>query len=247
MTRPRVVETDSGIQGEFNVANYDEMQRRLRDKGWIETKDIIKSGITKGCALEIGSGPGYLGLEWLKQTEGTTLKGLDISKDMLSIAERNAKEYGLSERVEYIHGRGDKIPFEDESFDSAFTNGSLHEWSNPEETFNEIWRVLKREGKFFISDLRRDMFFLVRWFLWINTKQKEIMKFLAKVWMVDGFLEFVYFQKTTLLNRLENKINSLNYLLPFCVKDYLLSYWHLLQACSWGQKPPFLNECPYIL
>jgi len=66
MPRPRVVETDSGIQGEFIVAVYDEMQRRLRDKGWIETKDIIKSGITKGCALEIGSGPGYLGLEWLK-------------------------------------------------------------------------------------------------------------------------------------------------------------------------------------
>jgi hypothetical protein len=34
--------------------------------------------------------------------------------------------------------------------------------------------VLKKEGKFFISDLRRDMFFLVRWFLWINTKPKEI-------------------------------------------------------------------------
>ena len=174
MLRPRVAETDSGIQGEFIVTVYDEMQRRLRDKGWIETKDIIKSGITKGCALEIGSGPGYLGLEWLKQTEGTTLKGLDISKDMLSIAERNAKEYGLSERVEYIHGRGDRIPFEEGSFDAAFTNGSLHEWSNPKETFNEIWRVLRREGKFFVSDLRRDMFFLIRWFLWISAKPKEI-------------------------------------------------------------------------
>jgi ubiquinone/menaquinone biosynthesis C-methylase UbiE len=168
------VETDSGIQGEFTVAVYDEMQRRLRDKGWIETKDIIKSGITKGFVLEIGSGPGYLGLEWLKQTEGTTLKGLDISQDMLSIAERNAKKYGLSDRVEYIHGRGDRISFEDESFDAVFTNGSLHEWSHPKETFNEIWRVLKKEGKFFISDLRRDMSFMVKWFLWINTKPKEI-------------------------------------------------------------------------
>ncbi len=66
MTRPRVTETDQGIQGEFTVTLYDQMQRRLRDKGWIETKDIIKSGITKGIALEIGPGPGYLGLEWLK-------------------------------------------------------------------------------------------------------------------------------------------------------------------------------------
>jgi ubiquinone/menaquinone biosynthesis C-methylase UbiE len=174
MVKPRVPETDHGIQGEFTVEIYDQMQRRLRDKGWIETKDIIKSGITKGLALEVGSGPGYLGLEWLKNTQGTTLKGLDISADMISIAERNAKEYNLSERVEYVYSSGDKMPFPDETFDAVFTNGSLHEWSDPENTFNEIWRVLKKGGIVFISDLRRDMFFLIKWFLWINTKPKEI-------------------------------------------------------------------------
>ena len=174
MTRPRVTETDQGIQGEFTVNVYDQMQRRLRDKGWIETKDIIKSGITKGLALEIGPGPGYLGLEWLKNTQGTILKGLDISADMISIAERNAEEYGLSERVEFVHSGGDKMPFDDEIFDAVFTNGSLHEWSDPKNTFNEIWRVLKKGGRVFISDLRRDMVFLIKWFLWINSKPKEI-------------------------------------------------------------------------
>ena len=174
MTRPRVVETDSGIQGEFNVANYDELQRRLRDKGWIETRDVMKAGITKGLVLEIGPGPGYLGLEWLKHTGETVLKGLDISADMISVAERNASEYGLSERVEYVHSSGNKIPFADETFDAAFTNGSLHEWSDPRATFNEIWRVLRKGGVVFISDLRRDMFFLIRWFLWVNTRPKEI-------------------------------------------------------------------------
>lgn len=174
MPSSRVVETDSGIQGEFNVAVYDTMQRRLRDKGWIETKDIIKCGITKGLALEVGPGPGYLGLEWLKYTQGTTLKGLDISTDMISIAKNNAKEYGFSDRVEYIHSSGDKMPFNDGSFDAVFTNGSLHEWSNPKDTFSEIWRVLKKGGRVFISDLRRDMLFLLKWFLMINTKPKEI-------------------------------------------------------------------------
>ena len=174
MTRPRVIETDQGIQGELTVSAYDKMQRRLRDKGWIETKDIIKSGITKGMALEVGPGPGYLGLEWLKYTQGTTLKGLDISPEMISIAQRNAKEYGLSERVEYLHGSGGKLPFEDEKFDAVFTNGSFHEWSEPEKTLNEIWRVLKKEGRIFISDLKRNMFFLIKWFLWLGIKPREI-------------------------------------------------------------------------
>jgi hypothetical protein len=57
MIRLRVTETNQGMQGEFNVNIYDQMQRKLRDKGWMETKAIIKNGIMKGSALEIGSGP----------------------------------------------------------------------------------------------------------------------------------------------------------------------------------------------
>ena len=174
MPKPRKVETDQGIQGEFNVQIYDQMQRRLRDKGYIETKDIIKSGINSGLALEVGPGPGYLGLEWLKLTQESMLKGLDISPDMIKIAEKNAEEYGLSDRVEYVLSSGEKIPFEHNMFDAVFTNGSLHEWSEPQKTFDEIWQVLKPGGRVFISDLRRDMSFLIRWFLWINTKPKEI-------------------------------------------------------------------------
>jgi ubiquinone/menaquinone biosynthesis C-methylase UbiE len=174
MTRPRVPETNQGIQGEFTVEIYDQMQRRLRDKGWIETRDIIESGITRGLALEIGPGPGYLGLEWLKNTQATTLKGLDISADMIAVAERNARAYGLSERVEFVHSSGAELPFGDESFDAVFTAGSLHEWSEPQKTFNEIWRVLKTGGRVLISDFRRDMFPLLRWFLYLNARPKTI-------------------------------------------------------------------------
>ena len=174
MTRPRVPETNQGIQGEFTVEIYDQMQRRLRDKGWIETRDITKSGITHGLALEIGPGPGYLGLEWLKNTQGTTLKGLDISADMIAVAERNARAYGLSERVEYVHSSGARLPFEDGSFDAVFTASSLHEWSEPQKTFHEIWRVLKAGGRLLISDFRRDMFPLFKWFLWLIAKPKAI-------------------------------------------------------------------------
>jgi len=174
MTSARIVETDEGIQGEFDVILFDQMQRRLRDKGWIETKDIMKRGIDTGCALEVGSGPGYLGLEWLKHTEGTSLKGLDMSMNMIKIAMKNAQEYGLTHRVEYIHGNGDDMPFDADIFDAVFTNGSLHEWVDPRTTFNEIWRVTKEGGRIFISDLRRDMSALVRFFLWLNTMPKEM-------------------------------------------------------------------------
>jgi ubiquinone/menaquinone biosynthesis C-methylase UbiE len=168
------VETNQGIQGELTVAAYDQMQRKLRDKGWIETRELLKREIIYGLALEIGPGPGYLGLEWLKHTEGTTLKGLDISPEMIAVAARNAGEYSLSPRVEYVCHSSGKMPFDDGTFDAVFTNGSLHEWAEPRRTFDEIWRVLKPGGRMLISDLRRDMVALVRWFLWLNTEPRAI-------------------------------------------------------------------------
>lgn len=174
VAKARIIETENGIQGEFEVKTYDIMLRRLRDKGWMETDHIIKSGIEVGSALEIGPGPGYLGLEWLKKTKDTKLTGIEISPEMIAMAEKNAKEYKFADRATYIKGDAQEMPFDDESFDAVFTNGSLHEWSQPLKIFNEIHRVLKPNGRYFISDLRRDMNKLLQWLMWLTTKPKEI-------------------------------------------------------------------------
>jgi ubiquinone/menaquinone biosynthesis C-methylase UbiE len=174
LVKPRVVETNEGIQEEFTVEVYDKMLRNLRDKGWIETDLILKTGITKGLSLEIGSGPGYLGLEWLKKTEGTILWALEISPNMIKMAEKNAEEYGLQDRVKYIEGDAHKMPFDSDTFDGVFTNGSLHEWSQPSRIFNEMFRCLKPGGRYLISDMRRDMNPFMKGFLKLMTKPKEI-------------------------------------------------------------------------
>lgn len=174
MVKERIPETDHGIQGEVTVNMYDVMMRRMRDKGWIPIPEILNAGITSGLALEIGPGPGYLGLEWLKKTEGTRLKGLDISHDMIKVAEKNAREYGFEDRVEYVESDSKRMPFENSMFDAVFTNGSLHEWAQPEEAFNEIQRILKPHGKYCITDLRRDMNPILKWFIKLMTKPKEM-------------------------------------------------------------------------
>lgn len=174
MVKERIVETGDGIQDELTVEMYNSFLKRMRDKGYMETNQIIAAGINKGLSLEIGPGPGYLGLEWLKKTEGTRLKGIEISANMIKLAEKNTKEYGFSNRTDYIKGDASNMPFSDNIFDGVFTNGSLHEWSQPENIFNEIYRVLKPEGIYFISDLKRDMNFFIKCFMKAVTKPVEI-------------------------------------------------------------------------
>ncbi|MBN1797103.1 MAG: class I SAM-dependent methyltransferase [Spirochaetales bacterium] len=170
MVKQRIIETNEGIQAEFEVQAFNEFRRRMRDKGLIETGQVIECGILQGLALEISSGPGYVGLEWLKRTRATRLKAVEISHAMIEVASDNAHEYGLKERVEYIKGDAGSLPFADRFFEGVFSTDALHEWAEPEKVFNEIHRVLKNKGRFCICDLRRD----------INPLLVMIMKLLVK-------------------------------------------------------------------
>ena len=175
MVKQRIIETNEGIQGKATVQMYSSFQKNMRDKGWIETDNIIKAGNSRGHALEIGPGPGYLGLEWLKKTSQTQLTVLEISQAMIDISRQNAQDYHLdSDRITYVHHTAQVLPFEDNTFDSVFSAGSLHEWENPLEVFNEIHRVLKPSGKLFVSDLKRNINVLVKGMMKLTGKPKEI-------------------------------------------------------------------------
>ncbi|RLB77537.1 MAG: class I SAM-dependent methyltransferase [Deltaproteobacteria bacterium] len=152
------VQVKYGTTGETETKNYDLFMKFLRDKGWLNPTEFINAGISKGVVLEIGHGPGYTGLEWLKHTKDTYLKALEVSREMIEIAKKNVNEYpGLEKRIEHIHGNAEKIPFEDDTFDGVFSNGELHEWPNPVAVFNEINRVLKPGGKYFIRAHKRNV------------------------------------------------------------------------------------------
>lgn len=174
MPRKRVTETSEGIQNELTVEVFDNFAKTMRDKGWNNVDSIIKAGIIGGNVLEIGPGPGYVGLEWLKKAPGATLTGCEISPAMNHAAEKNARDYGLAERSNYIVGNCMKMPFQGKTFDAVFSNGSLHEWEEPIRVFNEIDRVLKPGGLFCITDMRRDVNPVVKWLIYFSTKPKEI-------------------------------------------------------------------------
>jgi ubiquinone/menaquinone biosynthesis C-methylase UbiE len=174
MVKPRIIETNEGIQGEPTVEVYDQFARIMRDKGWNNVDSILKSGITKGNVLEIGPGPGYIGLEWLKHTSDSTLTGCEISRDMIKLAEKNAREYGFEARTSYVEGNCMQMPLNNEAFDAVLSNGSMHEWEEPVRVFNEIFRVLKAGGLYCITDMRRDVNPFIKWAIYLSARPKEI-------------------------------------------------------------------------
>ena len=201
---PQVIRVLESDEATTYCKPLDVAMRWIRDNGWLQIKfpaflvttQLLKSsGINSGNALEIGPGSGYLGLEWLRSTKDTTLVGLDISSDMVELARCSAREYGFTNRASYLLGDGGKIPFGDGEFDCVFSNASLHEWVQPKEILNEIARVLKPDGKFHISDLRRDVSNFTRRVVWFMARPREVRPyFMASVkasYTVDEILDIL--------------------------------------------------------
>ncbi|WP_324824785.1 class I SAM-dependent methyltransferase [Sinanaerobacter sp. ZZT-01] len=172
MVKTRVIETNEGIQNEVTVKTFDLFARSMRDKGWNGVDGMIASGIKGGDVLEVGPGPGYVGLELSKKIRPSSLTGCEISPAMLHIAEKNAAEYSIP--AHYVLGNCMEMPFEDKSFDAVISNGSLHEWENPIRAFDEIYRVLRTGGRYCITDLRRDVHPLKKALVYLSTQPKEM-------------------------------------------------------------------------
>lgn len=174
MIKERIPETNEGIQDTLTVEVFDRFAKGMRDKGWNNVQNFIKAGISGGNVLELGPGPGYVGLEWLKSCPGAALTGCEISPAMIAMAQKNAQEYGLASDVWYVEGNCMEMPFPKDTFDGVISNGSLHEWEDPVKVFSEIERVLKPGGRFCIADMRRDVSPTVKWMIYASTTPKEI-------------------------------------------------------------------------
>ncbi len=174
MVKQRIPETNEGISDETDVQVYLAFAKSMRDRKLMQTEVFLRAGISAGNVLEIGPGPGYEGLEWLKKCPNGTLTGLEISPAMIRAAYENAKEYGFETRVRYVEGNCMKMPFEKDTFDGAISNGSLHEWELPGKAFGEIVRVLKPGGTFCVTDIRRDISPFAKWLMLLMCKPKEI-------------------------------------------------------------------------
>ena len=108
--------------------------------------------------LEIGPGPAWISIIIVKKNPTIQLTGLEISKDMIRVANQNVKDEKVEDNIKFVNGNAKNMSmFEDQFFDAVITHDSLHHWEEPLQIFNEIARVLKNDGVLCIGDGRRDI------------------------------------------------------------------------------------------
>ncbi|HYG00772.1 MAG TPA: arsenite methyltransferase [Candidatus Saccharimonadales bacterium] len=106
--------------------------------------------------IDLGSGAGvdvFLASNLVK--ESGKVIGIDMTDNMLTKARENAQKNGYT-NVEFRRGDIEqRIPVEDNSADLVISNCVINLTTNKENTFREIYRILKSEGKgkIIISDL----------------------------------------------------------------------------------------------
>jgi ubiquinone/menaquinone biosynthesis C-methylase UbiE len=88
----------------------------------------------------------------LEETSGASGFALDISLESLSLAPFFIRHLKLKKTPERICADAYHLPFQDNSINFVFCYQSLHHFPNPKPIIEEVYRVLKPNGHFFVNE-----------------------------------------------------------------------------------------------
>jgi ubiquinone/menaquinone biosynthesis C-methylase UbiE len=135
---------------------YDKTVRKYPEQYRTWAQKVAENVAEGSSVLEVAPGPGYLAIELAKR--GTyKVVGLDISRTLVEIAQKNATKAGVGAAVEFRQGDAAHMPFDDEAFDFIICTAAFNNFADPVGALREMYRVLRAHGRAVIIDMRRDV------------------------------------------------------------------------------------------
>jgi len=101
--------------------------------------------------VDLGSGPGGLGLALLEKISEGTMVMMDPNADALCRALDSARQRNFLSRVVAVVGSAESIPLPNEAVDVVVSRGSFYFWKDRAQGLREIWRILRPGGRAMIG------------------------------------------------------------------------------------------------
>lgn len=103
--------------------------------------------------LDIGTGPGLLAIELVPHlAPDGHLTGIDVSPDMLAVAEQHRRQSPHSELLTFRDGDATALPFADASFDAIVSTQVFEYVDDVDRAIAEAHRVLRDGGRLLVVD-----------------------------------------------------------------------------------------------
>jgi ubiquinone/menaquinone biosynthesis C-methylase UbiE/ribosomal protein S18 acetylase RimI-like enzyme len=116
----------------------------------IAEQAITRTGIRAGLCIDLGGGPGMLGI-CVGQASDLRVVIVDPLPECIELACENIAEHGLGHRVAAQGGQAEALPFADCSIDLVVSRGSIYFWHDQRRGLREVFRVLRPGGWAYIG------------------------------------------------------------------------------------------------
>jgi len=156
----------------------------------------IKPALVCGTVLELGPGELFPGLKLIRNNALIDIVSANYLSGEADQAYQLAKSYGLSRQVDYSKAVNQLAAMPDCSVDAILSFGAMHQWEKPVRVLDEIKRVLKHRGVYFIGDIRSDQFSINQWFNFNKEPGlRKIYRNRKKAYSMDKVKELLWFSK----------------------------------------------------
>lgn len=135
---------------------YDFLNRWLSfsvDKIWRNNVVKIIKDVKHPDILDVATGTGDLAINIAKKVDVNIVYGVDISAEMLKLAQEKIEKKQLQEKIYLKEGDSEKLQFSNDEFDFITVAFGVRNFENLTQGLKEMNRVLKPNGKLIVLEL----------------------------------------------------------------------------------------------